>query len=816
MATGLLAVMLLAFVAAPATTVTGDIPLFLPLHSALEIFSVVMAALIFAVVWASRHEHPGDNLIILATAFLGVALLDFSHAMSVRGMPVMVTPSSPEKGILFWLAGRMLSAAAMLAAVWLRWGARHLRWPAGLQLTGVLAVVAGVYVMVLGHPEVLPRMYVPGEGVTRFRVLTGCGLIAAYLLVAVRLVWYWRRPREFGASSLFASACIMAQSEVFFMLDMGVSDFYNLLGHAYKMIAYLYLYRAVFMDSVQRPYRLLDRSQRRLSATLDAVPDLLFEMDAKGRYLEVHSGLLGGMTTPLLQLLGRTVHDVLPAKDAAVVLSALEEAQARGWSRGKVIAFDLADKGRRWFELSVAPKPVEKGAEPQFVLVSRDVTDRFESEQALYALSNFDQLTGLPNRMSLLNTLGRMTATNDRVAIFWVDLDRFKDINDVMGHLAGDQLLLETARRLRSQLRSQDVLSRHSGDSFVAVAHGFGRAQAAALAGNLLAAVSEPVSLSGHELSITASIGVAMCPEDAQAPTALLKNAEAAMYRVKDEGRNHYEFYVSEVQTRVTHAAELGAALKLAFQRHEFRLVYQPQVSLDDGRVIGAEALLRWDSPQFGEVSPAEFIPLAEANGLIVPIGEWVIQHALVQLRDWLAAGMPKMVLAINLSATQFMQAGFIEQAGRILDATGAPPDCVEFEITEAVAMRAPEAAVATMQKLSERGIRFAIDDFGTGYSSLSYLKRFRINKLKIDQSFVRDIFTDADDQAIVMAVIQVAQSLGITTIAEGVETVEQIRFLKAQGCHEAQGYYFSRPLTAYRFEHYMRDQRYDFPQPQS
>src|SRR6185312_3997934 len=286
---------------------------------------------------------------------------------------------------------------------------------------------------------------------------------------------------------------------------------------------------------------------------------------------------------------------------------------------------------------------VEKGAEPQFVLVSRDVTDRFESEQALYALSNFDQLTGLPNRMSLLNTLGRMTATNDRVAIFWVDLDRFKDINDVMGHLAGDQLLLETARRLRSQLRSQDVLSRHSGDSFVAVAHGFGRAQAAALAGNLLAAVSEPVSLSGHELSITASIGVAMCPEDAQAPTALLKNAEAAMYRVKDEGRNHYEFYVSEVQTRVTHAAELGAALKLAFQRHEFRLVYQPQVSLDDGRVIGAEALLRWASPQFGDVSPAEFIPLAEANGLIVPIGEWVIQHALVQLRDWLAAGMPKM-----------------------------------------------------------------------------------------------------------------------------------------------------------------------------
>ncbi|TAN31025.1 MAG: EAL domain-containing protein [Castellaniella sp.] len=805
-ATGLLAAVLVAIVITPLSDFRPEVPFFLPLHSALEVLSVVVAALIFAVIWTSRHEHLADNLIILATAFLGVALLDFSHAMSVQGMPIMVTPSSPDKGIAFWLAGRMLSAVALLAAVWLRWGARHLRWPAGAQLAGVLAIVAGVHVVILGYPQILPQMFAAGQGLTRFKVVSEYVLIAAYLMVAVRLVWYWRRPREFGASSLFAAACIMAQGEIFFALYTRTSDFYNLVGHLYSVIAYLYLYRAVFIESVQRPYRLLDRSQRRLSATLDAVPDLLFEMDAHGRYLEVHSGLLDHLAAPLPKLLGRTVHDVLPPEDAAVVLSALQEAQTQGLSRGKVIALDILGKGRRWFELSVAPKPVEKGVEPQFVLISRDITDRFENEQALYALSNFDQLTGLPNRTSLLNTLEHIAAGGDPVAIFWVDLDRFKNINDVMGHASGDQLLVETARRLRSKLRSQDVLSRHSGDSFVAVAHGLGRAQAAALAANLLSAVAEPVSLSGHELSVTVSIGVTMCPDDTQDPAVLLKNAEGAMYRVKDEGRNHYEFYASEVQTRVTHAAAVGAALKLAFQRGELRLVYQPQVSLDDGHVTGAEALLRWDSPRFGAVSPAEFIPLAEANGLIVPIGEWVIRQALTQLHDWLAGGLPKMALAINLSATQFMQSGFIEQASRILDATQAPPDCVEFEITEAVAMRAPEAALGIMQRLGERGIHFAIDDFGTGYSSLSYLKRFRINKLKIDQSFVRDIFSDADDQAIVMAVIQMAHSLGVTTIAEGVETVEQIQFLKARGCHEAQGFYFSRPLTAGQFEQYIRN----------
>ena len=804
MVTGLLAAVLVAIVIRPASTFPTEIPFFLPLHSALEAASAVVAALIFAVIWTSRHEHLVDNLIILATAFLGVALLGFSHAMSIQGMPDLVTPNSAEKSTAFWLAGRILSAAALLAAVWLRWGDRHLRWPTGLQLVGVLALVVGVYVVVLEYPRILPRMFVAGQGPTPLKVLIECALVAAYLMVAARLVWYWRRPREFGASSLFAAACILALSEIFFTFHTGRSDFYDLAGHLYSLVAYLYLYRAVFMESVQRPYRLLDRSQRQLSATLDAVPDLLFEMDVRGRYLEVHSGQLDDLSMPLPQLLGRTVHDVLPAKDAAVVLSALQEAQNQGWSRGKIIALDIPDKGRRWFELSVAPKPVERGAEPQFVLLSRDITDRFESEQALYALSNFDQLTGLPNRASLLSTLERMVAGGDRIAIFWADLDRFKDINDVMGHLAGDQLLLETARRLRSQLRSQDVLSRHSGDSFVAVAHGLGRTQAEALARSLLAAVAEPVSLSDHELSITVSIGVSMCPEDSQDPATLLKNAEAAMYRVKDEGRNHCEFYVSEVQTRVTHAAAVGAALKLAFQRRELRLVYQPQVSLDDGHVIGAEALLRWDSPQFGTVSPAEFIPLAEANGLIVPIGEWVIHQALTQLRDWQARGLPKMVMAINLSATQFMQSGFVGLANRILDATQAPPECVEFEITEAVAMRAPEAAVEIMQQLGERGIRFAIDDFGTGYSSLSYLKRFRINKLKIDQSFVRDIFTDADDQAIVMAVIQMAHSLGITTIAEGVETEEQIRFLKARGCHEAQGFHFSQPLAADQFERYI------------
>jgi diguanylate cyclase (GGDEF)-like protein len=451
-----------------------------------------------------------------------------------------------------------------------------------------------------------------------------------------------------------------------------------------------------------------------------------------------------------------------------------------------------------------------EGVVTNYLAHKEDVTERKRAAERIQQLSHYDQLTGLPNRVLLGQHFDFAMSHSAAMAVLWIDIDRFKDVNDSLGHNAGDLLLLEISHRLRTSLQDNATLSRHSGDAFAALLPQTSQDEAAQLCTRLLDVVAQPVQLAGQELAgqeifVTASIGIAISPDDGQQLDALLKNAETAMYRVKDDGRNSYRFFTPEMQAHASRALALGNALKQALQRGELHLVYQPQLSLHDDRIVGAEALLRWNHPQWGMVSPAEFIPLAEANGLIVPIGEWVLHTALRQLRAWLDSGQPMMTMAVNLSAVQFGQSGLTGMVNQLLLKTGVPPECLELELTEAVAMKTPEIAAQKMQELSQLGIRLSIDDFGTGYSSLSYLKRFHINQLKIDQSFVRDIGTDPDDQAIVTAIIQMAHSLGMTTIAEGVETAEQLDFLRARGCDQVQGYHFSRPLLPDHFEAFVR-----------
>jgi EAL domain-containing protein (putative c-di-GMP-specific phosphodiesterase class I) len=302
-------------------------------------------------------------------------------------------------------------------------------------------------------------------------------------------------------------------------------------------------------------------------------------------------------------------------------------------------------------------------------------------------------------------------------------------------------------------------------------------------------------------LVVTPSIGITLYPEDGQDMETLSKNADAAMYRVKQAGRNNFRFYTQEMQANSARNLQLGNALRHALDRNQLQLHYQPQVSMQDGRIVGAEALLRWRHPELGTISPAEFIPIAEDSGQIIQIGEWVLRSAATQMKTWMDKGLPPMVIAVNLSAVQFRHANLLEMASAILAEAGLSPNHLELELTEAVAMDDPLAAIAVMDKLHELGIRMSIDDFGTGYSSLSHLKRFKVYKLKIDQSFVRDITDDPEDKAIVTAIINMASSLGMHTIAEGVETAAQLAFLRLQGCDEVQGYYFSKPLPADEFE---------------
>lgn len=444
--------------------------------------------------------------------------------------------------------------------------------------------------------------------------------------------------------------------------------------------------------------------------------------------------------------------------------------------------------------------------------ITRDLTDKKRADAQIERLALFDQLTGLPNRVQLQDRFKFALQLAQRgggaMALMFLDLDHFKNINDTLGHSIGDQLLMEVARRLKAVLREEDTLSRLGGDEFILLLPDTNQEGARRVALKLIANVAQSCQIEQFELINTVSIGIAMYPQDGEDFETLSKNADTAMYRVKRSARNDFCFFTQEMQANSARSLQLVNALRHALARHELSLAYQPMVAIEDARVIGAEALLRWQQPELGPISPAEFITLAEESGQILEIGEWVLRTAVAQLKQWLQSGLPPMTMAVNLSAVQFRHSNLLEMVTRILDEAEVPHSALELELTEATAMDNPEAAIAIMNRLHERGIRLSIDDFGTGYSSLSYLKKFKVSKLKIDQSFVSDISTDPDDKAIVKAIINMARSLGLKTIAEGVETDSQLDFLRLQGCDEVQGYFFSPALSADAFVQYWLQQK--------
>ena len=444
------------------------------------------------------------------------------------------------------------------------------------------------------------------------------------------------------------------------------------------------------------------------------------------------------------------------------------------------------------------------GAVTHYIGILNDITQFREVERNLVRLAHVDTLTDLPNRSLLADRVGQLTSVSRRdhrpFTLMFMDLDQFKNINDTHGHSVGDALLSEMARRLQGSLREIDTVARLGGDEFAVLLPGADAAGAELVAAKLLERLAEPCMVQGHELSMTMSIGIATYPSDGDDYEILSRNADTAMYRAKHEGKATWRFFAAGMQQRSARQLQLESALRRAIERNELLLHYQPQLDADGDQLVGVEALLRWRHPEFGMVSPAEFIPLAETSGQIVAIGEWVLRTAVTQLKSWIDAGVAPMVVAVNLSAVQFRHAGLPAVVTRALSDAGLPARYLELELTESVTAN-PTAAISMMDALHSLGVRLSLDDFGTGYSSLNYLKRFPLHTLKIDQSFVRDIDTDPDDRAIVRAIIQLARALNLQTIAEGVETDAQHQFLRHEGCDMMQGYRFCRPMDAAALE---------------
>jgi diguanylate cyclase (GGDEF)-like protein/PAS domain S-box-containing protein len=458
-----------------------------------------------------------------------------------------------------------------------------------------------------------------------------------------------------------------------------------------------------------------------------------------------------------------------------------------------------------WLRTSKVPLNNQANETIGILGIYEDVTEQKLAEERIHYLANFDPLTGLPNRSQLNDhlkyALSLAKRSNGHLALMFLDLDHFKDINDTLGHSIGDILLIELAKRLCLGLREEDTITRLGGDEFILLLPGVDALGAINVAEKLLNEIARTYRIEHYDLTLTASIGIALYPEDGDDLEALSKSADTAMYRAKQEGRQCYRFFTPEMQAQSKRNLLLLNALHHALEHQQLYLHYQPQIAMKDGRIIGAEALLRWQHPEFGNVTPAEFIPIAESSGLILPIGEWVLRCAIRQAKIWIDDGFTPLLMAVNLSSVQFRHPDLPELITRILNEEGLPPEYLELELTEGEAMHNPQAAIIVINELHKRGIRMSIDDFGTGYSSLSYLKKFKVYKLKIDQSFIRDINTDSEDKAIVSAIIHMAKSLGLQTIAEGVENLPQQDFLREQGCDEMQGYLFSKPLTVEQFE---------------
>jgi diguanylate cyclase (GGDEF)-like protein/PAS domain S-box-containing protein len=456
-------------------------------------------------------------------------------------------------------------------------------------------------------------------------------------------------------------------------------------------------------------------------------------------------------------------------------------------------------------EDSVAPIHDREGHATGAVIVFRDVSAARAMALEMAHSAQHDFLTGLPNRMLLNDRVSQAISAAPRrmkkVAVLFLDLDGFKHINDSLGHSTGDKLLQSVAKRLVDCVRASDTVSRQGGDEFVVLLSEMEQSEDAAItARRMLQLIAEPHSVDQHELHVTTSIGVSVCPDDGRDAETLIKNADTAMYQAKEHGRQSYKFFKPAMNVRAVERQSIEESLRRAVERQEFSLHYQPKINVRTGEITGAEALLRWSHPVRGPVSPAQFIPVAEDCGLILPIGNWVLREACTQARAWLDAGLPLGTMAVNISAMEFRDDNFLDNVFATLKETNLDPRTLELELTESVLMKRAESAASVLKALRAGGVQVAVDDFGTGYSSLSYLRKFPIDALKIDQSFVRQITSAPDDTTIVTAVISMGRSLRLRVVAEGVETREELGFLQEHLCDEAQGYYFSRPVLPGQF----------------
>jgi diguanylate cyclase (GGDEF)-like protein/PAS domain S-box-containing protein len=560
----------------------------------------------------------------------------------------------------------------------------------------------------------------------------------------------------------------------------------------------------------------LRASEARFRVAMESMRDAFIILEAeRGTILEWSPAATTIFGYSREEMIGQALHKfIVPIRYREQAQRGMEHFAAigEGAAIGKTLELMALHKNGEEFPVEVSLSVIRLDDKNYAVGIVRDITERKRYQAQLERQANFDELTGLPNRNLLADRLSQALAhcrqNKKNLTLLTFNFDRFREVVDNLGHGASDQLLRDVATRLGDIGKTVDTLAHTGGDEFVLLAKGVQAEEAAALAQRVLQTLTQSFLIKEQELFLSASIGIALFPKDGEDGETLLKNSGAALYRAKALAGSDFSFYSAEMNAHSLERLTLERDLRHAIERDELRLYYQPQMNLRNGEMIGMEALVRWQHPLRGLVSPLDFIPLAEDTGLIAPIGEWVLRTACAQNRAWQAAGLPAITVAVNLSARQFEAQDMVALTAQVLRETGLDPSYLELELTESTAMGNAEAFIGVTENLKGLGLTLSIDDFGTGYSSLSYLKRFAIDHLKIDQSFVRDIALSPNSAAIVETVIALSHGLGLSVIAEGVETEAQLNFLRMHGCDEMQGFYFSKPLPSAEFEQLLREGR--------
>ena len=789
---------------------------YLPLHTIAETTAVVLSVLIFSVGWNAYVPSRARNVVLISCAFLCVALLDLGHFMSYMGMPDFVTSNNPSKSITFWLSARFIAAIALLFSVILGWkpfSTARMRYLIGLTFTAYIIIA---YSLILFFPAMLPKTYITGTGITPFVVGIEFAIVLAHLTSAVLLVLFIGRrisDNEYSRNLLIA-ICIMALSELCFILYTHVSDIFNLLGHLYKILAYVFLYKAIFMISVKVPFANLQLSQELLftekelaQVTLSSIGDAVITTDVNG-----HVRLLN----PIAEILTGWTQDEargLPLDEVFYIVNQstrkpIENPAYRAISEGVIIGLSnhsvLISRDNKEYSIEDSAAPIRDSAGNVLgcVLVFHNITEKYQLMEQISWQAGHDTLTHLPNRTLLSDRIGQAIAHAERqeqlLLVCFMDLDGFKAVNDLHGHGLGDKLLIEVAHRLINVVRGDDTVSRLGGDEFVLLLSEIRTAdEVDTLLTRILEEVSTPFLIGQETLKISASIGATIFPFDSSDTDTLLRHADQAMYQAKQSGRNRYHLFDSSMDMKVhEHHLQL-TRLELAIIQNELCLYYQPKVNLKSGKIIGMEALLRWQHPENGLMGPLEFLSLAEDSNLIVDIGNWVLDEALHQISEWHSAGHD-WIVSVNIAARQLQRHDFMSNIQSILaQHPGAPAHKLELEILESTALEDMDHVRSIILACQSMGLNVSLDDFGSGYSSLAYLRHLPVNSLKIDQSFVRDMLDDEEDCALVEGILQMARVFKRKVIAEGMETAAHGALLLKLGCDTAQGHGIAHPMPA-------------------